>query len=333
MTIHSTNFGEYSVKTPELVSPRPYAAILGKLGLSATANHLVAQNSQPFEPDFSHALDLQSDELWRDVDNGGRPQDEAYIATYALLRKHNVDALRSGKLYKSPRHFMKFVQAGHDIVASSGSYQRLNPDHDLLPAYCGRFVASAPIRFKTRSLSRVQELEPIFEQYGDPYAEGGRLHSGRPNSSNKYTMSLPGIVPGYQAYDIIRYDPGGRVRPKSSAESTESGYEYFYPSSDATEAYMSAMQRVGVSINERYKQGITDKNEVLKMIAKQYQYGAVSRPFRHINNSLFMDLANAQVKMLGFDGVTHGLLDIAAQRMQQDTFANYFSDRVNKLTE
>ena len=87
-------------------------------------------------------------------------------------------------------------------------------------------------------------------------------------------------------------------------------------------------QKLGSEIAGSFDRTDVDKDYVLDLIARQYQYGANARPFAQINNSLFMELANMQIKLLGYEGMTHAQMDIVAQRIQPKAFSKYFIDRV-----
>lgn len=298
---------------------------IGRLALGRRA----AAERQASGPDYANARDMQSDELWAEKDNGGRPQDPDYIRNYQQVRNGLVDAFEAGKLYKSPKAFMNFLKGAHRFLGQTGDYNRLN-NRQLESEDYGQFDVR-PGRLSNGRLPQAMKIAELAERYGDNYGRAGRFQWGKPNSESYSVIDLPGIDRDNLPYDVVRYDEQGWLRKMNHKDYRENGYEYVYPGSAGVEQYLTKVQEVGKQIEAAIKAGNADTDRVLEMIALQYQYGANARPFAQINNSLFMQLANAQVKLLGLKGMTHGDMDIAAQRMQPQTFARYFVARAKGL--
>ena len=257
-------------------------------------------------PDYENARHLDPDELWRQRNNGGGPQDPDYIATYRRIRNDIVDVFESGSLYRDTGAFERFILREHKST-DNGQYTRLNGREG---GERGFFRVGG--RLPNSRLEEARQAEAIARRYGDTYT----LARGNSPDSSFHYVELPGIERQDQAYDTaVTVD--GRIT-----------YRYWYPASDSISAYMRQICNLGQQIESAIKSGDGDPEETLRLIARQYQYGAIARPFRQINNSLFMELANAQTKMLGYGGITHGSMDTTAQRIGTEAFAQYFVDRV-----
>lgn len=169
-----------------------------------------------------------------------------------------------------------------------------------------------------------RQIEVVVAPKDKSTGYGHRFDGLRPNERSVYELLLPGITEGNDAYDEVVAD--GEGKPDWDE------YIYYYPETKAHKEYIGHAYAIGQEIQTRMHQGIISKDvtEIVDLIAKQYQYLAVARPFRHINNSIFMNLANAQLKLVGLNGISHDELDIAAQRMQQDEFVYYFGTAIER---
>jgi hypothetical protein len=67
---------------------------------------------------------------------------------------------------------------------------------------------------------------------------------------------------------------------------------------------------------------------VLGALAEQYQLLACIREFQGANNSLHMNLVNMYLKTMGLRGISHGNLDLVAQRFQPASFKRHFIRQV-----
>jgi len=110
----------------------------------------------------------------------------------------------------------------------------------------------------------------------------------------------------------------------------ESDYVFFYPPASAISEYMSQITILGKKIMDSIGRSEVNHSEIIEMIAKQYQYCAIIWLFNQVNNSIFMNLVNAQLKLIWYNGISHVDLDFAAQRLQPENFVMYFQDIVKK---
>lgn len=299
--------------------------------VGAVACSVVPETLIPEEPDYEAACSMHPDELWAEPGNNGREQDPLYVATYQKVRAELVDMFRSGNLYGSAGSFAGCLKRLHRSIAESGVYRPLTGRLHLRPEHYGEFDTRYG-RFSNVRLGQSLAIVPIAQNFGDPYGANGRFGGGYPNTESMHVVELPGISPDNLPYDIVRYGADGQIKEIRDGERalySQGGYEYMYPDVEGVGEYLSRMQQIGDTIERAIKSGAPTTNEVLSLIAQQYQYGACGRPFVQINNSLLMQLANMQVKLLGLPGMTHGCMDIAAQRMQPGTFACYFVARAH----
>lgn len=280
----------------------------------------------PAIPNYENAASLHPDELWRYPDNGGQTQAPAYIEVQSKIRSKLVEEFRSGQLYSSTDAFIESLRSLHYMAAETYAQTGGRTDQ-LQPSHYGRLDDRAGPRLNRRIWDAISVVD-IAQRYGDPYGVPNRFKSGNPpNTESVHTVHLLGISAPNLPYDTVRYDAQGRVREVGREEDPQGGYEYMYPNAQNVHEYLNQMQQIGNVIESAIKSGSQDTNMMLGLIARQYQYGACARPFRQINNSLLMQLVNMQVKLLGLPGMTHGLMDAAAQRMQPEAFAHYFIAR------
>lgn len=102
------------------------------------------------------------------------------------------------------------------------------------------------------------------------------------------------------------------------------GQRHLYPQPEHFDEYFTQMQERLDKLARLPKNA--SKEEVLQNIAEFYQYGANVRPFRNVNNSLFMNFTNELLSRHGLKPVYHGILDHAAHRLQPEAFNRYFKD-------
>lgn len=144
-------------------------------------------------------------------------------------------------------------------------------------------------------------VEEIARAYGDPY----RLDQENPVKA----VALEGISEADQPQNFPLMG----------------GQRHIYPSPRAFGDYFEQMRK---RLDRLDKLPAESKQEKLKLIGEFYQYGANVRPFRNVNNSLFMNFTNVLLKRHGFKPVYHGILDHAAHRLQPRAFNAYFQDWV-----
>ena len=307
----------------------------GKLSTAALFDQDAIQKSNTTEkirevpkPNYKKAIEVNSDELWRYEGNEGKPLDQDYIRNYTKVRQHFVEAFKTGELYESYATFLAVLKNEHQFIGNSGNYNRLNDDRKIDNNELGEFRSREWSRPTNLRIIASRKVAKIATDYNDGYGSNGRFVSGKPNLNNISFVYLLGIDDEYLSYDEVQYDETGKIK-EIIESSDESGYKYYYPPAEGIDQYMRMYQEIGSQIHNLVEEGISEKNTILDLIAIQYQYAAIARPFPQINNSLFMEVVNMQIKMLGFEGISHGHLDLLAQRIQPEYFSKYFIDVVN----
>lgn len=264
------------------------------------------------------ASNVEPDELWAEPNNGGKAQDQHYIEAHRCVRNQIVDAFCDGRLYSHGYDsFCTVIKQQHAFLAKSGTHC-----HNFTKSEIGQFRTIEIGRRYNNRFKQSVDIVPTAERYNDPYGMNHRFEPG-PRDNNLISESivkLPGINYDDLPRDFVSYQSNGELVHGSEK------YVFYYPLASAVEQYVQAAYKLGAKIELGIKQG-GDSTKVLNLIALQYQYLANARPFANINNSLFMHIVNTQVKLLGFKGMTHGDMDIAAQRLQPAAFARYFVDR------
>lgn len=260
-------------------------------------------------------------ELVRDARQ--RSIDDEYRYNQTNARELLVDKIASGEMYRDPRSFIDCIKAVHAAASANNIYLRIgdNPDPEY-PVIPGMFRDwdKTPFNHRVGSAGIVFKLA-LKHNWG--YARYDALNSqGRLMASEGKTrfIKLPGISEAASAKECI-----GTMNPD------DHGYTYYYPKGETIPEYMAQAQLRGLAIEGILKnEGRTEEDvqTALFLIGAQYQYLAIARPFNNINNSISMNLVNAQIKMLGFGGVPHADLDFIAQRIAPREFNRYFESYV-----
>lgn len=250
---------------------------------------------------------VDKDEVVRTRHNDGKPVDEAYLANNREVRDVLVEEYET--MYESPERFLWVISDAHQIAARGNVHAKLSEDHHGI------------LRTTEASNSRMGQAFEVARHaavYGDPYAQ--RFHNPGIGVTTESQLHLEGIPDEWQSKDRLTY------RGVDKAQ-----YEFDYPPVASLNTYFQRIQEVGADIKQALDQPPeeVDRLAVVEQIAKQYQYAANARPFAQINNSLFMNLTNMQLKMTGLKPIEHGILDLAAQRMQPEAFVRYFTDAVD----
>lgn len=267
----------------------------------------------------SHALAVNDIEIVRKPE-GIKSLPDSYKKESKRIREIFVDSILGKDMYATRENFEDILRGVHGKAVAAGKRYR----SDMPEKYTGGDYYYGPRLYNFRArqarlasaIARQIEVDVAPKDKSTGY--GYRFDGLRPNESSVYKLLLPGISEGNDAYDEIVADEEGKPDWDE--------YVYYYPETRAHVEYLGHAYKIGQEIQTRMHQGIISKDvsEIVDLVAKQYQYLAVARPFRHINNSIFMNLANAQLKLVGLNGISHDELDIAAQRMQQDEFVYYF---------
>lgn len=261
-------------------------------------------------------------ELTRNYDNDGRPLLDEYISIQAEVRNFIVDNLIKGNLYKlnDPNHFIQKLLEIHVIASKEDIYKKSsdNPRRETLDVNSGSFRSSTR---KNERLQQANHMASLAGYLDDHYKTRFHLnyiyiYGEKTTLPAEYlSVKLNNIPEQYWPKDIFD-------------DNNKNPYVFSYPAPEAIPVYMAEINRIGLQISEAIKN--KDKNLGIELIAKQYQLMAIIRPFRQINNSIFMNFANAQLKLFGLKGIQHLDLDFAAQRLQTDNFVEYFKHVVHE---
>jgi hypothetical protein len=263
----------------------------------------------------AHARTVTDDELVRQAGNEGVPINELYRHNHQNVRNYFVSGIETGQLYASYPKFDDSLRTAHALASKDNVYNIANSNRHLRPEEQGVYRDHGLNNGCKKDAIAVAQLAV---QYNDPYQD---RFKPRPKG---VTLPQPHLLPGISESkgpgEIVHYDE----------EIAEVGaYRYFYPSAQAISSYIQEAYLCGLAFSQAVQTGSKGTDMLVGNIARQYQYLVTARPFRSINNSLFMDLANTQLKLLGFDGITHAKMDLVAQRFLPQNFATYFADRVH----
>lgn len=275
----------------------------------------------PLDANISHAYKVDLDELVRQPGNQGKVLDFEYVTNQTDVREFIVDSFVDGTLYgQTGEDFTRNLIEMHELAARGNVYNRVGGGgRDKFTSDMHGEIRHDRQRKYNYRFNKAFDVADTVRRYDDPYAH--RFDVGAPE---RVDMQLPGISPENQAVDIYK---GRDVSEKDGK------YMFLYPPGDAMPEYMEQINVLGNQISEKMRADVVDAQEVLELIARQYQYGAIARPFQQINNSIFMNLVNAQIKMLGYDGISHGNFDYVAQRMQPENFVKFFKEIVRVPTK
>lgn len=260
-------------------------------------------NLEKYTPNTKYALNVRKFELTRSVDNDGRELDKIYIENQTMVRELFIQKLLSGEIYNmgDSSNFVKILKRAHELANREKVYSIVGKGSlEVNPGYFR--TGQNPINHRK---SEAYEISKIAKRYNDPYAE-------RFLTKESSSVVLKEIPEQFLPSDYGKFN----------------NYIFYYPDSRAIPTYMNKINEIGLKIMELANTDHPNPEELVELIANQYQHGAIIRPFSQVNNSLFMNLANAQLKLLGFPAIPHDELDLAAQRMQPKNFSKYFLDNV-----
>lgn len=155
--------------------------------------------------------------------------------------------------------------------------------------------------FTERHASIVKKnVLPIAEVYGDSYNSigGGPIFKGIP------PMMLP--------RDEIE---NGKI-------------VHFYPDPEkCSDVYLRLALAV---LKDLLASHYANKEEYVYKVAYFLQLLVNLHRFLAVNFSLYMNMANGLLELIGIDGIPHGLIDYVALRLQPESFQRYFYDQTKK---
>lgn len=150
----------------------------------------------------------------------------------------------------------------------------------------------------------VGSILSLAQKYNDPYI-----------NKRAQVVCLPGI------------DPSGCPIDKWGNNQVV----HYYPDPKYFDQYLKIMKSKLEQFVLKADHKIDKK--ILKIIANYYQYGINMHMFETVNQSLFINEANAMLKLLGLRPIEHGIIDFVAMRLQPENFAKYFIDQVKRANK
>ncbi len=265
----------------------------------------MVMEAMPNQDNKEHATEVKPHEITRQPDNDGNPLNHDYIKNNKEVREYLVRLFLSGKLYdaQSEQPLIDALCATHIIACKRNVYTQVG--QGAMSVNPGETRSEYLVNSRLRQSEEIAELA---KRYHDPYADRFSNNTRVPSR-----VRLEGIPEDYLPVDF--FNSNGK-------------YQFAYPPPESIPIYFKKINELGHKIQQKMKS--SDYTTVLELIALQYQYCAIIRPFYQVNNSLFMNLSNMQIKLLGLNGISHYDLDLAAQRMQSNTFVRYFLDVVKQ---
>lgn len=121
-------------------------------------------------------------------------------------------------------------------------------------------------------------------------------------------------------YETINYNKKvSLILPNLSVDvcPINEGIKHIYPSSKFIGLYFIQMQERLKNFQAQFEQ--KDLSYLINEIIWFYIYAVNIRPFNHINNSLFMNIFNTLLHILGLKGISHFYFDYIAQRLCSDS--------------
>lgn len=266
-----------------------------------------------FRLNYDNARKVEDDELVRKRGNNGKDLNPVYRANQEKLRSFLVDQFVTGNLYKDNQTFMDVLSEGHNIASADKVYDQVGEGSNYDDERRGQWRVTQA--YNTRD-NDGRFVARIAARYGDPYAQV--FEKAKKQGKIMHKVDQEGIPLKDQTHDKIEFDANGKLTL----------YEHEYPWPDAIPLYLAKIQELGQQFTTEVQKAQPDIDKALDLIARQYQYGAIVRPFDQINNSIFMNLVNMQLKVIGFKGIPHLSHDLVAQRLQPENFSRYFVDEV-----
>ena len=141
-----------------------------------------------------------------------------------------------------------------------------------------------------------EEVIVLAEKYSDPYATG--------NAKGPIFATI---------------DPNGQPRD----EVEENTIIHLYPTLDFSDQYFSSALSILKNILENE---FEDGEKYVHNVADFFQLLINLHYFAAMNASLYMNMANGLLEIVGIEGIEHGIVDFVALRLQPENFRKYFYD-------
>lgn len=297
-------------------------------GLKTKLKHMYSDystslNNTQTKSRLKPARDIENPaELVRVPDNIGERLPKAYVENSKDVRHHFNKAIDDGSYLNSYESYVDTMNNAHKLAYSGKNgnsfYYKKNGQTYVMDAGNWRQVDIDHRRDTSGYYFGRESVESIAKRYNDPLANV--LKTGDVAKTSR--VNLKGIPEKYQPvdkWDCIDFE----------------GFKYSeyighsYPPVESLQMYHKEMYRTAKETLNRIKNGESE-NRILESLAEHFQYAANARAYNQINNSLYMNEINTLLQRAGMRVMPHGNLDVVAQRLQPETFKQYFIDTYNK---
>jgi hypothetical protein len=237
---------------------------------------------------------------------------EAHTNAQATL----IDALMSGQLSENVDSFVHVFEETHpQLVAVYGGYIPQSRD----PNKTVSRQASAMPMMRTTATTPPEIVAAVKEGavlYGDPYKT-------RPHPSTHEVTDVNSRQVIEREHVPTEFWPTD-LRTRDAKQSA-----LLLTEPEGVDAYLSRVVECTAQIRAHIAgESPLKKSQVLDLIAEQFQLLTSTRLFPVVNNSLHMNLLNAELKLLGYDPISHGHMDAIAHRFNTKSFQEYFRDKL-----
>ena len=243
-------------------------------------------------------------ELVRSIDQpepqlGSNSKEERYWKNNAELREEIVHFFQNPHLISNTKELKYILKKWHSI-AVAGKDGKRKYRNDAPPGVLrtgGKLVNSYVVEAK--------KVDQIAHELGDSFTTDNPVNE---------KLNLSQIT-------------------SLSAQPANYSYHHEYPSADKLEPYFEVMRK---ELNEfaflPYPPANASLEEVVTHAARFYRYAVNARPFKRVNNSLFMNIFNTMLEMHGYKGVSHQIHDHVAHRIQDtDKFVAWMIKKVKEV--
>ena len=261
-------------------------------------------------------------ELVRKPHHNGERLPRVYVENSRDVRNHFNSAIDNGTYLDSYESYVETMNNAHKLAYSGKSGKNLYYVKDgkpyVMEAGKWRTEGITHRRDTSRLYYGDESVEKIAQRYNDPLQEV--MNMGDVSKSTR--VKLKNIPEKYQPKDTWECDDFDGFLCGNYT-----GHTYAPP--EAFELYHKEMYRTAQEAIRRIK-NCESEERILEVLAEHFQYAANARPYRQINNSLYMNEINTLLQRAGMKTMPHSNLDIVAQRLQPETFKKYFIDTYHK---
>lgn len=260
----------------------------------------------------------------------------AYWLNSAEVRLAFVEGIENRNNLRDEASFTRFVTYLHMIAASGKEIADARFIwHAQAPEKAERYYYSGTIGGELRDLrfrkpDTYEIVREALKADGFPIISmSGRDAAGKTIE----VLDKHGVKSGFR--DVFGVNPLG-LRKKLVLPGISGGgcpanskKTHVYPADMYVHEYMEAARKSFLEFLS-VGWGPERKAEAVRKIAKFFQYAINGRPFGNINNSMFMNMVGAMLRMHGLKGISHGILDHMAHRLEPAAFEKVFLFEVEK---